>query len=672
VYRLTNLRVRTKMLIAAAVPLLTFAVCSAAIVYVGLQIHFENLARSRLEVAATFLTHAGRLGLISRSATSLRQPVHTVLADPDIVYVAVYSADGELLYSNGSLDAPPPAAGLRIDGSDVRYGSSGLGLRELVRVVRYPRDQDTPELLGFIPELDSEGARAGEPEGIIRIMMSTQRQDAGYRQMIGYSGVGVIIILGLGAMVTLAISRALVRAIEQLVRAARDIGSGNLEIPIAVEGGPEVEVLARAFNEMSAEILAYQRDMERRVEERTAELNSARLEAERASQAKTQFLANMSHEIRTPMTAILGFTELILEEATSIPTDAREQLGVIRRNGNHLLALLNDILDIARIEAGRLEVEKIPMSPGQLVSEVASSLRMRAKGKGLELGVSFVTPIPDTVNGDPTRVRQVLMNLVGNAIKFTPAGRVDVDLSYDSQDQILKLRIRDTGIGIPDEKLPTLFRSFDQIDSSMTRRFGGTGLGLAISKRLANLLGGDCVAESEVEAGSTFTFTCHAPMARGAELVEFAGEAVGTMEDERSATEDEMPLSARILLAEDGYDNQRLISRILHRAGADVVVAENGRAAIQRMQHEQFDLILMDMAMPEVDGYEATQTLRHMGFSVPIIALTAHAMTSDRARCLDAGCTDYLAKPVDRRQLLATIRTQLQKTAEDPGGSEKS
>jgi signal transduction histidine kinase/CheY-like chemotaxis protein len=671
VYWLTNLKVRTKMLIAAAVPLLTFAVCSAAIVYVGLQIHFENLARARLEVAATFLTHAGRLGLMSRSPTSLRQPVHTVLADPEIVYVAVYSPDGELLYAHGSRDVPPPPGDLRIDGSDMRYGPSGMGLRELVRVVRYPRDQDTPELLGFIPELDSEGARAGEPEGIIRIMMSTERQDAGYRRMIGYSGVGVVIILGLGAMVTLAISRVLVRAIEQLVRAAREIGAGNHEIPISVEGGPEVEVLAHAFNEMSAEIHAYQRDMERRVEERTAELNSARLEAERASQAKTQFLANMSHEIRTPMTAILGFTELILEEATSLPADAREQLEVIRRNGNHLLALLNDILDIARIEAGRLELEQIPMSPGQLVSEVASSLRMRAKGKGLELGVRFVTPIPDTVDCDPTRVRQVLMNLVGNAIKFTPSGRVDVDLSYDPQDQVLKLEIRDTGIGIPAEKLPTLFRFFDQVDSSMTRRFGGTGLGLAISKRLAKLLGGDCTAESEAGAGSTFTFTCRAPMSRDAELVELAGEALGRVDEERSAAQDETPLSARILLAEDGHDNQRLISRILRRAGADVVVAQNGRVAIQRMQHEQFDLILMDMAMPEMDGYEATQTLRHMGFSLPIIALTAHAMTSDRARCLEAGCSDYLAKPVDREQLLATIRAELQKTADGSGESER-
>jgi signal transduction histidine kinase/ActR/RegA family two-component response regulator len=535
-------------------------------------------------------------------------------------------------------------------------------------VVRYPRDQDTPELLGFIPELDAEGARAGEPEGIIRIMMSTQRQDAGYRQVLSYSGLFVIIILILGAIITLAISRVLVRAIEQLVRAARGIGSGNLDTPISVEGGPEVEVLARAFNEMSAEIRAYQLDMERRVEERTAELNAARVEAERASQAKTQFLANMSHEIRTPMTAILGFTELILEEASSLPADAREQLTVVRRNGNHLLALLNDILDIARIEAGRLEVEQIPMSPGQLVSEVASSLRMRAKGKGLELGVRFVTAIPDTVSCDPTRVRQVLMNLVGNAIKFTPSGRVDVDISYAPQDQELKVEIRDTGIGIPEDKLPTLFRSFDQIDSSMTRRFGGTGLGLAISKRLSKLLGGDCTAESIEGVGSTFTFTCRAAMAHDAELVELAGEAVASLDHGESEAEAETPLAVRILLAEDGYDNQRLICQILRKAGAAVVVAQNGRIAIQRMQHEQFDLILMDMAMPEMDGYEATQTLRHMGFSLPIIALTAHAMTSDRARCLEAGCTDYLAKPVDRAQLLATIRAQLQKATD--GGSQ--
>ena len=659
--RLTRLSFRASLLVAAVAPLSIFALCGGALGYAVMQIHFENEARTRLEAASAFLVYAGRLGLISRSTTSLREPVHTALADPDIVSAEVYDPEGRLLYGRGSEGtAPPPGERLNPRGLEVQYRAVGPGLRELIRVVRYPREEETPELLRLIPELELTGAPLGEPEGLVRVVMSTERQAAAYRELLAYLGAGVATILGLGGLLIFAVSRGLVRGVERLAGAARRIGAGELDAVIEVGDGPELTALATALREMSAEIRDYQRDMERRVELRTAELNRARIEAERANAAKTQFLANMSHEIRTPMTAILGFTDLALDYEPELPEEASDSLRVVKRNGAHLLAILNDILDISRIEAGRLELERIPMSPGQVVAEVASLLRVRAREKGLTLEARFEGPVPREVVCDPTRIRQGLMNLAGNSIKFTEAGGVEIEVDYDAGASLLRFWIRDTGIGIAVEKLGSLFRPFDQVDSSMTRRFGGTGLGLAITKRLAESLGGDCSVESAVGRGSTFTITFHAPPVAGTDFVEPSSEALLIPEEPGEATP-APPLDVRVLLAEDGIDNQRLISRLLRAAGADVAVANNGRQAVDRVREEPFDLILMDMAMPEMDGYEAARALREQGVDAPIVALTAHAMSGDRERCLAAGCTEYLSKPVDRDRLLTTIRSLLEK-----------
>ena len=407
-------------------------------------------------------------------------------------------------------------------------------------------------------------------------------------------------------------------------------------------------------------IRGYQKDLEHKVELRTAELNAARLEAEGASRAKSHFLANMSHEIRTPMTAVLGYTDLLLDREHSLPPEAKERLQVVRRNGTHLLEILNDILDISKIEAGRFELERLSLDPVELVSEVASLLYVRAEEKGLELIIRYRTPIPTRVVSDPTRIRQALVNLVGNAIKFTPEGRVEIAVAYDPDPERLTFEISDTGIGIPAEKLRMLFLAFEQADSSTSRRFGGTGLGLAITKRLALMLGGDCEVTSEPERGSCFRFTCHAPMAEGATPTRPPERSqAGRRLEDRAPTG--APLGVRILLAEDGIDNQRLISILLRRAGAEVEVVENGELALERVQSEEFDLVLMDMAMPTMDGYEATRRIRALGLEVPVVALTAHAMRGERERCLAIGCTEYLTKPVNRDELIATIRSVLGK-----------
>ena len=393
-------------------------------------------------------------------------------------------------------------------------------------------------------------------------------------------------------------------------------------------------------------------------------LRQARDAAEAANHAKTDFLANMSHELRTPMNAILGYTDLLLDSRDSLSPDVREKLQVVSRNGAYLLEALSDILDLSKIEAGQLDVERIPLDPRVVIDAASGLFSIQAREKGLSLDLVFPPDLPARLISDPTRIRQALTNLLGNALKFTSEGGVRVETRYERE--MLVVRVRDTGIGIPQEKLAGLFRPFEQADASTTRRYGGTGLGLAITRRLARLLGGDCTVESEAGVGSTFTFSCHAPRAGAGGSVAPSPDDVAAAGRRACAAAAE-PLAARILLAEDGPDNQRLIALILRKAGAEVVVVENGRLAVERLRREPFDLVLMDMAMPDMDGYEATRTLRELGMDLPVIALTAHALQGDRERCLEAGCSRYLTKPVERARLLAVIRELLEKPG--PGGT---
>ena len=422
-----------------------------------------------------------------------------------------------------------------------------------------------------------------------------------------------------------------------------------------------------------------QRDVTREVEQEEA-LQQALVRAEAADRAKSEFLANMSHEIRTPMTAILGYADLLAEEGDAAqPTlDRAEVIETIRRNGRHLLALINDILDLSKIEAGRLDVESVRFSPIQVVEEVYSLLNVTAQTKGLCLRVEPCWPLPESMQGDPVRLRQILMNLVGNAIKFTKEGGVTLRwaLERSVDEPRLRFEIIDTGIGITREQMGRLFEPFSQADSSTTRRFGGTGLGLAISRRLARMMGGDVTVASEPGKGSTFTVTIPTgPLKDIALLTEAAVPPAAESTETASAqaagpSEDPRPLAGqRVLLAEDGPDNQRLIAYVLRRAGADVEIAENGRIAVDKVVQalapggRGFDLILMDMQMPEMDGYQATRLLRKHGCRLPIIALTAHAMEGDCKKCLDAGCDGYATKPIDIQRLLTICVQGCRQTA---------
>jgi len=405
---------------------------------------------------------------------------------------------------------------------------------------------------------------------------------------------------------------------------------------------------------------------------------SQRAMAEAANESKSNFLANMSHEIRTPLTAIIGFGEELLDESLT-DSQRTEAVDLIVRNGKHLLELVNEILDLSKIEAGRLDVELVSVSVREVVEDVLAALRIRAKEKQLGLRISYATAIPDRITTDPTRVRQILMNLLGNALKFTESGSVTMTVRLSeiadreilaTQGTLLHIDVTDTGIGIAERDIPRLFQPFTQADVTTTRRFGGTGLGLTISRRLAQLLGGDVTVRSEVGVGSTFTVSLATGSLADVRLLDQSELLESATRPANVPQPDQQTLSARVLLVDDAPDNRLLVSRILQKHGALVETAEDGREGADRAWQafasgEPFDVVLMDMQMPILDGFGATRELRSRGYDRPIVALTANAQPSDLLQCREVGCDAHAAKPIDRASLFRTIAELTERPVSD-------
>jgi len=394
------------------------------------------------------------------------------------------------------------------------------------------------------------------------------------------------------------------------------------------------------------------------------DLRQAKEEAIAADRAKSEFLANMSHEIRTPMNAIIGFNDLLADE--ELTDTQRDYVNAVRDSGKHLLQLIGDILDFSKVEAGKLDIEVTECSLRQLLTRMESMMRQTAVDKGLEFKIQEDNGLPSHIRTDSARLEQCLINLAGNAIKFTAQGHVYVKVSLEDKDDRPHIRfdVEDTGIGIPVEKLDTIFQSFSQADGSLTRKYGGTGLGLTITKQLVGLLGGQITVTSEEDKGSVFSLIIPAGVDVAKQPLLDNDDIADHTDSDKGETE--LPeCSGHVLVVDDVETNRVLVKILLERIGLEVTIAEDGNQAVQKALVRAFDLILMDMQMPRMNGYEATATLREKGLTTPIVALTASALDGDDKKCIEAGCDDYLSKPINRQELLEIVSKYMPPKNED-------
>jgi signal transduction histidine kinase/ActR/RegA family two-component response regulator/HPt (histidine-containing phosphotransfer) domain-containing protein len=564
-------------------------------------------------------------------------------AVPSVVRATLYTPDGRVFadYLRPGSERPPDsgamAAGHAFEG----------GFLRLARTVR-----EGEERLGTLVITDDMGAL----------------ESAVWLKLLLLIGLGVTATV-IASVVAGRLARAFARPVHALAEVARSVTeTQDYAIRTARLSDDELGELTDAFNSMlgrietqNSQLVAAHDELEERVAARTVELELARERAEAANRAKSAFLANMSHEIRTPMTAILGYSDMLLERQTT--AEKRDAyVATIARNGRHLLSIINDILDLSKIEAGKLVLEKIECSPLHLLADTVSVMGARAAEKRLEFEVRVEGPIPEVVVTDPTRVRQILVNLLSNAIKFTERGRVVLRVmarvSRDDDEADLIIEVEDSGIGMTPEQIEGIFAPFTQADQTMTRRYGGTGLGLTISHSLTEALGGTISVHSVPDGGSTFRVELPLGPLGDVAMIEAPNPTLWRQPEGTSPNA--VRLYGRVLLAEDGADNRRLIAAMLTQAGAQVDCVDNGADAVKRAQEAQaagrpYHVVLMDMQMPVLDGYSATRQLRQASYDGAIVALTAHATTADRQRCLDAGCDEYASKPVARAELLAVV-----------------
>ena len=498
--------------------------------------------------------------------------------------------------------------------------------------------------------------------------------------------IGFLVVLG--SIIAILSTRAVSRSIGALLEGTEAIGVGDLEHRIEIKTRDEIGQLGVAFNQMvekrqeteqalTKEIADRKHVQEQltRARDKAEELNKQYLEAtavakdmaaraELANAAKSEFLANMSHEIRTPMNAILGFADLLSDQ--DLADQQKVDVNAIRDAARNLLALINDILDFSKIEAGQLDTEMVDCSLAELLNSIESMMTPQAEKKSLVFKISEKNDLPSQIRTDPTRLRQCFINLINNAIKFTHQGHVHMNVSVEDRHNqpFMRFDVEDTGIGIPTDKQEVIFGAFAQAEGSTTRKFGGTGLGLSVTKQLVELLGGEITVSSEAGKGSTFSLIIPAGLDVAAQDLMDRQNDAETLKQTPDTTS-QLQFSGCCLVAEDVSANQAVITRLLAKVGLEVAIANDGKEAVEQAKAGSFDLIFMDMHMPNMNGYDATKALRSSGLKTPVIALTANAMKGDDQACLEAGCDDYLAKPIDRKELYETLCEYLTPVPQD-------
>ena len=656
-----------KLMILTCVSALT-AVSFSCFGFVG-----NDLLQMRTEKVERIKTQAELVGFNSSAVIAFSQKesgddlLRAFSSQPTVEYAALYEADGNFLASYPATQEPQQAL---MGSPGTKYGDDGR-LRHIAEV------EDAGERVGYL---------------LVVANQDDVDQKFAYYYLITASVVLVSILAAV--IVAMGFQRSIAAPIVGLAQLAQQVTEDqDFSRRIKVQQSDEIGSLYKSFNQLLARTESSRSDLreaneqlENRVRQRTKALEKeidqreqtqqqliiAKEQAEQANQSKSEFLANMSHEIRTPMNAVLGFTDLLRTNSFDDENERIDYLNTIHRSGKHLLKLINDILDLSKVEAGRMDVEIREVSPHQILSDAISVMRVRAAEKNLSLEYSWSGAVPARISTDESRLRQLILNLIGNAIKFTPEGGVQVvaeliDASHTAEKiptgdfttlakPMLKIDVIDTGIGIPAAKLNEIFIPFAQADSSVTRKYGGTGLGLTICRSIAEALGGRLIVNSEVGSGSVFSVTLDVGLLNDVPILPMppVSDVVPLVQN---ISDSELPKlrKARVLLAEDGAINRRLICVMLRKYRIDIETAENGQQAVDLVPNGNFELILMDMQMPIKDGYTATRELRQAGNTLPIIALTAHAMVGDEKKCIDAGCTSYLSKPINEESLVREL-----------------
>lgn len=584
------------------------------------------------QVLMNLLGDLSRIALITAEYDELQPYIEKVVADPNVVHVYLANDKNRIVVSN-------------------RLSHIGKELPELVSnessIWREHIIQNDSAVLGKLVINFSHQNLLESNASALNLGIS-----------IALSGMALIAIIGI------IIGHLLTRRLEKLTLTAMKISDGNFNVKTNLHGTDEVSIVGEAFDQMAenihhqvTELQKAHDELEQRVAERTEELAEARDIAIQASKSKSVFLANMSHEIRTPLTAIIGFSESLLDTSQTM-SERLDSINTVIKSGKHLLQIINDILDLSKIEAEKLEFEYLDISPFELFHDVTSLISLLAEEKGLFFEVDYDFPMPATINTDPVRCKQIIINLCNNAIKFTHKGGVHVKVSCDYDNQLLEIKVIDTGIGLDNKQIAKIFDPFTQADTSTTRQYGGTGLGLHLSRRLATRLGGNIRVESTLDVGSCFTLTIATGKIDKNNLVTTLPE-IEQQQNPITYGDVHQAAKGNVLVAEDNVDNQRLVSMYLKKIGAAVTVANNGKEAFDFANKREFDLILMDVQMPVMNGLDATSKLREFGYHRPIVALTANAMKEDVEDCLAAGCNDFIAKPINQKQFLDCVMTYL-------------
>ncbi len=649
------------LLVSLCVLMLT----SAQFVYIELK-RIDDFAQGDLSSLARVIASNAALPMAINDRTSMQEILLALEERKDLASAYLLTPHGQSIFrypnyqvSTSTVDAKKYIEMLEIEARQISAG------RQLAAETIWEEDG---RMSSFMPVVYADKLVG---YSFLSLDMAGQRQE---KLSLALSW---LISLGIAVFVTYLLSARLQRhisvPIEKLASQMRQISTEKRLVgPLPHESEDEFGVLFAGFEKMikslqerDRKLEQHSKDLELEVQARTRDLAAAKEKAEQATFAKSRFLANMSHEIRTPMIGILGMAELLRKR----PLESRDKQMVetLYSSGEALLAILNDILDFSRIEAGHLRLVAVPVDLKQLTAEVLNMMAVNTHGKATELKLNLPDVMP-VVIGDPGRVRQILLNLVGNAIKFTDSGAVSVSLraTVDDAENLCHciFDIQDTGVGIAPELQARIFDSFDQGDSSTTRKYGGTGLGLAIVKDLVKVMGGTLSLVSKPGEGSTFSVSL--PMTVSDESVQARYPSEERVESEKPAEEgrEQPPASTmgagmRILLVEDNPATQKLISILLEQMGFDLKVVDNGRAAVEFLDEEVVDLVLMDCQMPQMDGFEATIHLRAKGIETPVVALTAYARAEDEEQCLAAGMNDYLSKPFRQREMQAMLQKWL-------------